>query len=309
MSPLYPRRGRRQRTARPISSTETLQRHRGLFTTATDQLWYRHWRDPYLLLRLVSWPLFFGLILLGFLLINLIFVGLYRLDPSGLRGYGNTDPSILYLFSAQTLGSAGVPSLQPVSLLGHGLVIAEHLVGLGYFALTTALIFARFSRSTARIRFSQVAVIHPWNGVDTLFFRVVNERRNTILDARLKAVLAVDEVSQEGHRLRRLYPLPLIREDSIAFLLTWTGMHVIDAASPLARLSPAALAQGNGEIIVAFSGVDEDLERSIHARDSYPVEQIARGYCFEDMVETRGDTRLIDLSRFNRIRPCPSSRL
>lgn len=43
-------------------------------------------------------------------------------------------------------------------------------------ALATGLVFAKFSRPTARIFFARNATIHPFNGVPTLVFRVGNER-------------------------------------------------------------------------------------------------------------------------------------
>ena len=127
----------------------------------------------------------------------------------------------------QTLGSIGCGVLHP-----RGLV-----------AITTGLVFARFARSNARIRFSAVAVVHPYNGVPTLCFRLANERGNILREVKLQAFLAVDEISLEGHRLRRLKPLPLERDRGVAFLLVWTAMHRLDASSPLHGLTPADLAR------------------------------------------------------------------
>ena len=66
----------------------------------------------------------------------------------------------------------------------------------------------------------------------------------------------------------------------MAFLLVWTALHRIDAASPLHGLSPAELNRLQAEVVVAFSGVDETIERSVHAQAHSPVEHLHFGYCF-----------------------------
>ncbi|MEA5472780.1 ion channel [Synechococcus sp. CCY9201] len=297
-----------RRPQRRPEQREQARRLRGLLTITEAQSGFRHWREPYLLMLSVSWPLFLGLITTLYLLINLLFAALYRLDPAGIGGVsggGAASFADAFFFSVQTLGSIGYGVLHPSSLTAHLIVTAEALTGLIFIALTTGLAFARFSRSSARIRFSSLAAVHPYNGVPTLTFRVANERRNTILGANLKAYLSIDERSSEGHRMRRLHPLRLSREDGIAFTLAWTAMHPINRDSPLWGLGPDQLAVDHAEVVVSFSGTDGILERPIHAHASYPVDCIAFGRCFVDMVETDGARAVIDFSRFHQTRACP----
>ena len=63
---------------------------------------------------------------------------------------------------------------------------------------------------------------------------MANERRKAIIEAQLRAYLAIDERSAEGQRMRRLLPLNLLRDHSPLFLLAWTAMHPIDPQSPFA---------------------------------------------------------------------------
>lgn len=101
----------------------------------------------------------------------------------------------------------------------------------------------------------------------------------------------MDEISVEGHRLRRLRPLVLERDEGVAFLLVWTAMHRIDATSPLFGLGPADLQRLNAEVLVAFSGVDETIERSLHAQASWPEDQIRFGACFADTARAATASR------------------
>ena len=292
---------------RPLGAAQRVRRRSGLLA-AVDRRggWLRHWREPYLLALSVSWPLFLALVACLYLAINALFAGLYLIDADGIAGGASGGVTIreAFFFSVQTLGSIGYGALHPVSLYANLVVTAESLSGLLFIALTTGLAFARFSRSTARIRFSRLAVIHAYHGEPTLAFRLANERRNGLLEARLRLFLAVDEVSSEGHRMRRLKPLLLERDQGISFLLIWTAMHRIDANSPLYGLGSERLRELNAELVVAFSGIDETLERPVHARSSWSVEQIAFGRCFVDMLEHDGEIASLDWSQFDSTRAC-----
>ncbi|TAF10101.1 MAG: hypothetical protein EAZ77_03900 [Nostocales cyanobacterium] len=88
--------------------------------------------------------------------------------------------------------------------------------------LMTGLAFARFSRPTARVMFSNVAVITPHQEVPTLMFRTANQRLNMILKAQIWVYLRRDEVTSEGEFIRRIYDLPLLGDQTPNFSLSWT---------------------------------------------------------------------------------------
>jgi putative transposase len=56
-------------------------------------------------------------------------------------------------------------------------------------AVVTGLVFARFSKPTARILFNRIAVITPYDGVPTLMLHVANQRCSYILEAMALLVL------------------------------------------------------------------------------------------------------------------------
>src|SRR5215813_8959414 len=89
----------------------------------------------------------------------------------------------------------------------------------------TGLIFAKFSRPSARALFSRVAVITQWDGVPSLLFRMANARGNQIVEAQIHLVLARDEVTPEGESFRRLYDLELTRRQHALFTLALTTVH------------------------------------------------------------------------------------
>jgi inward rectifier potassium channel len=212
-----------------------------------------------------------------------------------------------FFFSVHTLGAIGYGALYPSTLFTDLVVTLESFVGLILIALITGSTFSRFSKSTARIQFSEAVTVHDYDGVPTLMFRVANERRKTILEARIQAYLAINERTVEGHRMRRLHSLTLNRERSPLFLLTWTLMHPIDQHSPLHGRTPRDLAASGAEIVVSFSGIDETLERPIHAHHNFPVSQVLFGQGFVDMMQEEDDEgQSFNFANFNRTFSCPS---
>ena len=96
--------------------------------------------------------------------------------------------------------------------------------------------------------------------------------------------------------MRRLLPL---------FLLTWTVMHPIDPQSPLLGATANSLREGNAEIVISFSGIDEILERPIHAHHHYPLAQVHFDHRFVDMMIAQDDmSPQLEFANFNQIEPC-----
>ena len=97
---------------------ERLQKHGGIFSAVNPANWIRHWRYPNHLLLAVPWPVFFGLVATGYLLLNLLFAGLYVLDPQGIARVDGPTTSFAeaFFFSVHTLGSIGYGALFPTSL-------------------------------------------------------------------------------------------------------------------------------------------------------------------------------------------------
>jgi inward rectifier potassium channel len=176
----------------------------------------------------------------------------------------------------------------------------ESAVGLLFVAMTTGLVFARFSRPTARVMFSRVAVVGPYNGTPTLTMRLANVRRNQMLAAQVAVTLVRDERTTEGALLRRFYDLKLLRDRSPIFAMTFTVMHVIDEHSPLRGASADMLAQSNVELVVTASGIDETLVQPVHARTSYLPHEIMWNHRFTDVLGyTTDGRRAIDYARFH----------
>ena len=264
----------------------------------------RQWRDFYHRMLTLSWPLFFFWTAAWYLGSNVAFALLYLIDPNGIAEARPGSFEDAFFFSVQTVATIGYGVMHPQTLYANLVMTLETLSGLVGFAVLTGLIFARLSRPTARILFSDVAVITPHNGVPTLMFRCANQRLNQILEAQIVVTVLRDEVSNEGRTLRRFHDLKLVRQRTPVFVLTWTVMHPIDEASPLHGLTAQELIDEELEIIVVLSGVDETFAQSIQARHSYLAEEILWDHTFVDIVLQLEDGRpAIDYSRFHDVDP------
>ncbi|MBE9109220.1 ATP-sensitive inward rectifier potassium channel 10 [Nodosilinea sp. LEGE 07298] len=207
-----------------------------------------------------------------------------------------------FFFSVQTLASIGYGAMYPQTLYANAVVTVEALVGLLGLAVVTGLVFTRFAQSTARILFSRVVVVTPYNGVPALMFRSANQRGNPVIEAQMRVYLLRDEVSLEGQVMRRLYPLNLLRGETPSFPLTWTAIHPIDADSPLWQQTTESLAQLRAQMIVSLSGIDETVTQAVHARHVYQAHDILWDHRFIDIIhEIQGGDRYIDFSHFHDV--------
>jgi len=265
---------------------------------------HSNWRDPYHLILTIDWPGFFGLTVASYVATNALFALLYLAGGDSIKNARPGSFLDAFSFSVQTMATIGYGAMYPQTDYANILVSIEALVGLMGVAMVTGLMFARFSRPTARVLFSNVAVITPHNGVPTLIFRTANERRNQILEAQIGVSLLRNEVTTEGESMRRFYDLKLVRNQTRNFSLSWTVMHQIDESSPLYGETAESLIEAEMDIVVTLTGLDETVSQTIHARHYYLSEEVLWNMRFVDIFYTKPDgRRVIDYNRFHDVTP------
>jgi inward rectifier potassium channel len=263
-------------------------------------------RDAYHKLLTMTWRRFFALVLGGYLAVNAAFAaGYYYLEEEleNARAGSFTDA---FFFSVQTLATIGYGRISPRDIPVNVLVTLEALLGMIGLAVTTGLVYARFSRPTARVVFSRVAVVAPYEGVPSLMFRMANARGTDIVEARLRLALVRLETTREGHPVRRVHDLRLVRSEHTAFTLTWTAIHPLDASSPLFGRDRASMHEDMSDLIVSLSGIDEGLAQTIHARYAYTSEDIVWDARFTDILSPGIERSVIDYRKFHDVEPLPS---
>jgi inward rectifier potassium channel len=191
----------------------------------------------------------------------------------------------------------------PTTRFAHIVVAIEALTGILGVALITGITFTRFARPTARVLFSEKIVLGKRDGVPHLMFRMANWRRNQIVEAQLRVVLMVTERTREGETMRRFVDVPLVRDRTAVFFLTWTALHQVDAQSPFhGEGAFDRLRAQNAEMFLNLTGFDDTIGQTINARFTYALDDIIPNARFADVLELRPDgTRVIDYRKFHDV--------
>ena len=205
-------------------------------------------RDANLYLKMIdtTWPRFMLVVMVVFLAVNMLFAGIYlAIGTDHLQGLEPEMGSFLnaFFFSVHTLTTVGYGNVFPKGVAANAVSAIEAATGLMVFALVTGLLYGRFSRPSARILFSDHALIAPYQDGTSLQFRITNARSNVLMDMEARVLLMMVD-SSDGLLKRDYVDLPLERRKIYFFPLTWTIVHPIDSTSPLygktARGSDAA---------------------------------------------------------------------
>ena len=262
------------------------------------------------LLRIPWWQFFLTFIGL-YLLLNLCFAVLYYLSGpqalSGIQGLGEGERLLeTFFFSVQTLTTVGYGHITPQSLPANLLVVLEAFLGLSGFALAAALIFARFSRPTAKILFSNQAVIGPYHDTTSFSFRIANGSPNELIEVEVRILLCMTQ-TKDGVRTRYFHELGLERQKISFFPMDWTVAHPITVDSPLYMVTSSELQKRDAEFLVLINAVDDNSCQEVHARASYKWNEVIWDARFRDMYRhTRKGRMGIDLKRIHDIQEIDS---
>jgi inward rectifier potassium channel len=266
--------------------------------------WFRS-LNLYHYLMTLSWGGFF-LLLVGFYFgVNVLFaLGYFLCGPTALlgsRALTITDRLLEdFFFSVQTLATIGYGGLSPSGLMANILVTIQALVGGLGIALATGLVFARFSRPSAKIIFSDKAIIAPYRDMTAFEFRIVNGNSNELLDVNATVTFSRIE-GQHGKRVRRFYSLSLERDQVRFFPLHWVIVHPIDKESPLYGVTAEDLKESDAEFLVILSGTDETSSQTAHARSSYKYDELVWGAKFSDIFTSGSGGMGIDVRKLHEI--------
>ena len=207
-----------------------------------------------------------------------------------------------FFFSVQTLATIGYGGLSPTGLAANILVTFQALIGGLGFALATGLLFAWFSRPSAKIIFSERAIIAPYRDMTAFEFRIVNANSNELVEVNATVSLSRVEVHR-GKRVRRFYGLTLERDQVRFFPLHWVIVHPIDKSSPLHGVTQEELEKSDAEFLVLLTATDDTSPQSVHARSSYKYDELVWGAKFSDIFTTDKEGIGIDVRKLHDIEP------
>jgi inward rectifier potassium channel len=254
-----------------------------------------------------SWPRFLGMLAVAYLAVNTLFAGGYLLlGPAALQGETATTAGGFFLraffFSVQTFATIGYGHVIAHGTPANLLVTFEAFLNIVGVALSTGVVFARFSRPTAKIIYSRQAVVAPYKGINALEFRIANSRTSQILELEAKVILSRIEATAEG-LVRKFRDLDLERTMVTFFPLSWTLVHPINEHSPLTGMTHEDLMESNTEILILLRGTDETSSQLVHSRSSYKAEEIVWNASFAPIFKRGRDDGILgmDVGRIHDI--------
>src|SRR5438132_2567501 len=259
-------------------SRQRLLNRDGTFNVRREGLRYWESLSAYHYLLTISWPKFLSYVALVYVATNAIFALFYVLAGAhALTGFENERMQLRYVeaffFSVQTLATIGFGNVAPANNAANILVTIESLIGLLGFAIAAGIVFARFSRPMAQIVFSRSAIIAPYRGITAFMFRIVNQKKNEIVELRGTVMMArrkKDGTSAD----REFIPLKLERDRVVFFPLTWTVVPPIDQSSPLWGWREQDLRECGVEFLVLLNGFEETFSHNVHTRSSYTCDEV-----------------------------------
>ncbi|MDB4925552.1 ion channel [Mucilaginibacter sp.] len=246
----------------------------------------------------MGWGKFWLLVLTGYLIANIIFAFIYvSLGPGALDGavgityfYRFMDG---FFFSAQTISTVGYGHISPHGMAANSVAALESMMGLLAFALATGLLYGRFSRPSAKIKYSDHLLVAPYrdNGKG-IMFRLANLRRNTLIDLQMEVIFSYNE-DVDGKKIRRFISLELERKRVSILTLNWTVVHPLDNDSPLKDMTAEDMVTTEAGFAVLLKAFDDTFSQTVHSRTSYQYDEIIWGAKFKPAFDRDEEGRIV----------------
>jgi len=250
----------------------------------------------------ISWTKFLLIVFAGFVCVNLFFAILYQL--AGIQNLSNAASkdemeSFLntFFFSVQTFATVGYGGIHPTGIFSNIIASLESMTGILSFALATGLLYGRFSKPSAKIIFSDKAIITSFKEGKALMFRVANSRENILMEMEANAMMTYLDKS-DNRFTRKYYLLKLEIKFIYFFPLPWTIVHPINEDSPLYGKTAKDLEELEAELLIMVKGFDDSFSQHVITRSSYKHDEIdwdvefVRAYSTEGTGET-----IVDLEK------------
>lgn len=261
-------------------------------------------RDVYKYLISINWLIFFGIIILSFCIINLVFALLYlSIGITTIHGITTNinDFWNAYFFSVETFTTIGYGSMYPTTFSSHFIVVVESFVSIISIAFITGLLYGRFSKPSSKILFSDNIILTKHGENKAIMFKLVNARTSVLLNAKIKVMLMLDKPADSTlNAIKENYSLSLELDAITFFPLTWTIVHSIDEKSPFWNLEFSDIIGRNAEIIALVEAFDETHSQTIFKIKSYAAEQWLNNKKFAKNFEASNNgTIVLDINSIN----------
>ncbi len=238
------------------------------------------------LLSMPRWK-FFLVIVSFFIGINLFFASIYlwigidHLNGMIASSYAEQIGEAFF-FSAQTFTTVGYGRISPIGFAASFIAALEALTGLLSFALATGLLYGRFARPRAYIRYSKNALFVPFRDRVALMFRMVPYTKNFLYNVEVKVSVAM-RIMEDDVLKTKFFNMPLDISKATTMVSNWTLVHMINEESPLFDLNKEDIKNAQTELLIFVQGFDESFSNTVISRTSYSYDDFVYGAKFVPM--------------------------
>src|SRR5664279_4632173 len=144
-------------------------------------------------------------------------------------------------------------------------------------------------------------LVAPYQDTTSLQFRVVNRRRNDLMEIEARVLLMTVE-EKNGQPTRQYRQLKLERDKVLFLPLTWTILHPIDRESPMSGMTAEDLKRLQAEVMILLKAYDDTFSQTVLARYSYRYDEIGWNQHFAPAfsVDSEGDL-VLELQKVGQI--------
>ena len=226
----------------------------------------------------ISWWHFFVLIILAYTLLNIVFgliyvaIGIEEITKP--KGTFFQDFLNGFFFSAQTLTTVGYGGIAPKGITANFIAAFEAMIGLLSFSFITGLLYGRFSKPKANLKFSDNLILRDFKEQRAIMFRLMNSRKTVMIEPEIKVTLSITEKDKKGEFKRNFYTLNLER-DRIMYLPTvWTVVHPINEKSPLYKYSNEEIKNLDAFLYLLVNYHEESFAQKVYQIYSYDFDKL-----------------------------------
>ena len=226
----------------------------------------------------ISWFQFFLWIILAYIIVNvffgLLYVGIGIEQITNPKGTFVEDFLNGFFFSAQTLTTVGYGGITPEGIFANFIAAFEAMIGLLSFSFITGLLYGRFSKPKANIKFSDNIILRDFKKQRAIMFRLMNSRKTVMIEPEIKVTLSITEKDEKGMFKRNFFTLNLERNKVMYLPTIWTVVHQIDEKSPLFKYSNKEIENLDAFIYILINYHEESFAQQVYQIYSYDFDKL-----------------------------------